>query len=344
MLEKSTVSKQDIRFLLSERYALHKVDNIIPLKGGSANCYRIQAVHGEFVLKELQSEYTVADVRMEPEINEFLRARGIPTAQFIPTRTGEYVWQYRNRAFHLQEYVSGAIFPSNGAPDWLMRESVSLLGKLHQVFTDFPLMREGIGTQWFSAWNVDASRHQYSILIEAAEHLPQGSRREQILRDLRYKVGLLSKVAQIRIDFGRLTRRNSHGDYSLLQLVCGSSSVHAIIDFSSACVMPVIREIIRSYTYGDPKCFDAQIDVQNLKSYVLLYLKHVELSRYDLKMMPYLYLLQIARGRYGYKEYLISKSENRGSLIQFGFWRTNMCRWLEEHAESLSRELADLAK
>ena len=228
MLEKSTVSKQDIKSLLLEKYGIHEVDSITSLKGGSANCYRIQASQGEFVLKEFQSEYTVADVKMEPEINEFLREGGIPTARFTPTETGECVWQYRDHAFHLQEYVSGTIFPGNGAPDWLVRESASLLGKLHQAFTGFPLMREGIGEQWLSEWNVDVIRHKYSALIDAAEHLAQGGRRGQILEDLRYKVALLPKVAQIHIDLDRLTRRNSHGDYHVLQLICGSSSTYSI--------------------------------------------------------------------------------------------------------------------
>ncbi|MFQ6044097.1 MAG: phosphotransferase, partial [Candidatus Poribacteria bacterium] len=303
---------------------------------------RIQASEGQFLLKEFQSKYSVDDVKIEPKITYFVRTRGIPAANFIRTIAGEYVWQFRNRAFHLQEFVEGTIFPKNAAPDWLLRNSAILLGQIHRVLLNFPLMKEGFGPEWFSRWDVDESKQRYSILIKAAEQLPRGEKREKILADLHYKIENLSKAACVCIAPDRLTRRNSHGDYHILQLICGVSSVRAIIDFSSACRLPVIFEIIRSYTYADPKCANAQIDVSNLKKYVILYLKNGELNRYDLEMMPYLYYLQLSRSRYGYREYLIDKSENRESLIEFGFWRTNMCRWLEKHAEYLSRELGKL--
>ena len=116
-----------------------------------------------------------------------------------------------------------------------------------------------------------------------------------------------------------------------------------MIDFSAACQLPAIWEIIQSYTYAEPKCAKAQIDTSNLKNYVLLYQEHAALSRYDLEMMPYMYYLQLVRSRYGYREYLICKSENRKSLIEFGLWRTDMCRWLEKYAVDLSRELGNLA-
>ena len=60
--------------------------------------------------------------------------------------------------------------------------------------------------------------------------------------------------------------------------------------------------------------------------------------------MPYLYLFQLARSKYGYRQYLGGTAEERGSLLQFAFWRTNMCRWLEAHAEGLSRDLSRLAR
>jgi len=51
MLEKSTVSDQDIEFILAERYGIRRLDDITLLDSGSANCYRIQATEGEFILK-----------------------------------------------------------------------------------------------------------------------------------------------------------------------------------------------------------------------------------------------------------------------------------------------------
>ena len=344
MLEKSVVSEQDIQAVLREKYRIHEIYRVTALTGGSANCYRIQAAEGEFVLKEFQSKYSVEDVQIEPKITEFVRTHDLPAAKFIQAATGEYAWAYRNRAFHLQRFVEGAIFPQNGAPDWLLRDMPCLLGQLHRVLFGFPHpLTAAFGRSWFNQWDVDESRQQYAILIAAAECLPQGQVREQTLKDLHDKRNLLLKVAQVHINPNRLTQHNSHGDFNILQLIYKSSKIKAIIDFSSACKIPVVWELIRSYTSADSQCAEAAIDIPSLKNYVCTYLEHAPLSRYDLEMMPYLYYFQLARRRYGYREYLITRSENRESLIQFGFWRTNLCRWLEKNAANLSGELSNLA-
>jgi Ser/Thr protein kinase RdoA (MazF antagonist) len=92
-----------------------KINHIIHLKSGSANCYQIQADEGQFILKEFQSKYSVDDIKMEPVVTEFVRERGIPATRFVPTITGEYIWELRGHAFHLQEFVEGIIFPNNNS-------------------------------------------------------------------------------------------------------------------------------------------------------------------------------------------------------------------------------------
>ena len=269
MLEKSVVSEQDIRAILRDKYRIHEIYRVTTLTGGSANCYRIQAAEGEFILKEFQSEYSAEDVQKEPEITEFVRTHGIPAAQFIRTTIGAQVWAYRDRAFHLQRFVKGTIFPQNGAPDWLLQDMPWLLGQVHGVLSDFPYpLKAAFSRSWFNQWNVDESRQQYAVLTSAAESLPQGQVREQTLKDLYYKRDLLQKVAQIHINPDGFTRQNSHGDFNILQLICQSSSIKAIIDFSSACKIPVVWELIRSYTSTAPQCADAAIDIPSLKNYV----------------------------------------------------------------------------
>lgn len=69
-------------------------------------------------------------------------------------------------------------------------------------------------------------------------------------------------------------------------------------------------------------------------------------------VLPHLYRLQLVRSAYGYEEYLSGGREGYVTgnasdlrrLLEFGFWRTRMCRWLQEHADGVSRELAALAR
>jgi Ser/Thr protein kinase RdoA (MazF antagonist) len=353
MLSGSVVSQRDIRLLLAERYDIQVTGTVASLKGGSANCYKIRAPEGNFLLKEFQPKYSVEDVRTEPEVTAFVARRGIPVAGFVATVTGEYVWEHRGRAFHLQNFLEGKIFPQNGAPDWLLRESAILLGRLHAVLADFARMKIGFPDAWF-AWDATVKHREYDELIRLADELPDGEKRDRILRDLHYKRELLTPDRHPQIDPAQLTFGNSHGDYHILQLVCGQESVEAVIDFSSACSLPLTWEVMRSYSLGDPACAAGKLGIDRLRDYVRRYLKAGgELSEYDLRMMPYLYHLQLARSRYGYQEYLSQGlqgiihnrlQERLEELLKFGFWRTDMCRWLEVNAESVSLALLELLK
>ena len=69
-------------------------------------------------------------------------------------------------------------------------------------------------------------------------------------------------------DMDKLTVMNTHGDYSVLQFIYKEEKINAIIDFVSACKMPIVWEIIRSYSYIDPLAKEGKIDINNLVKYV----------------------------------------------------------------------------
>ena len=48
-----------------------------------------------------------------------------------------------------------------------------------------------------------------------------------------------------------LIRKNTHGDFNVLQLIYKNNHINSVIDFVSACNMPVVWELIRSYSYID---------------------------------------------------------------------------------------------
>ena len=66
------------------------------------------------------------------------------------------------------------------------------------------------------------------------------------------------------------------------------------------------------------------------------------LTKTDMIAMPYVYLFQLARSKYGYPQYLKLNSENKEELLQFAFWRTKMCREVEEKAEKISDVLLSI--
>ncbi|WP_026499337.1 hypothetical protein [Butyrivibrio sp. WCD2001] len=60
-------------------------------------------------------------------------------------------------------------------------------------------------------------------------------------------------------------------------------------------------------------------DVGDFSLYVKEYVKYSPLTERDLEAMPYIYLFQLAQSSYGYKEYLVTKTENKEALLDLGF-------------------------
>jgi hypothetical protein len=80
---------------------------------------------------------------------------------------------------------------------------------------------------------------------------------------------------------------------------------------------------------------DCRINVEELCKYVERYCKVNVLTVQDLHSMPYVYLFQLLRSTYGYKEYLQTNTEDRDELLAFAFWRTRICKEVLEKADEI---------
>lgn len=341
-IEKSVLTLEEVEKLLKDRYSITNIQDIIHIDNSSANCYHIICLDKQYFFKEIQSNYSFEKVQDEYKINEFLRKKYIPTAEFYKTLNGECIWEYKNHVFHLQTYIEGKTYKMNTAPKWLMNDSAMYIGKIHKELMNYPRLEDGFGERFFLQWDIHNSMKLYENLLEKSTHIQDEAIKLKIIEDLKFKLSILPKIANLKFDYNKFTVSNSHGDYSIIQILCGEKKINAIIDFTATCSLPICWEVIRSYTYADPKCIDGrEIDVENLKEYLKLYLKHNSLSSYDVKMMPYLYYYHLTRSRFGYKEYILSSQNDNEELLQFAFWRTNMCRWLDENVELLSYELSN---
>ena len=80
-------------------------------------------------------------------------------------------------------------------------------------------------------------------------------------------------------------------------------------------------------------------DIDAFIEYVREYMKYAPLTEKDMCAMPYIYLFQLARSKFGYPQYLNTDSEDRKQLLKFASWRTDMCREIEFKAEEISHKL-----
>lgn len=85
------------------------------------------------------------------------------------------------------------------------------------------------------------------------------------------------------------------------------------------------------------KEFDFRIVKKLLVDYFKEFTKYISLNEYDLKYVFYLYLLQLASSTYGYKEYNDDYSQKE--LLDFAFFRTDLCKKIYENLETIGSKL-----
>ena len=112
------------------------------------------------------------------------------------------------------------------------------------------------------------------------------------------------------------------------------------VDFETVRNMPIVWEIIRSYSYVDKECKEGVFNLNTFIEYVKEVMKYIKLTEYDLKYMPYIYIFQLVSSTFGYKQY--NNDYSKTGLLDFAFFRTNLCNYLYDNLEVISNELQKL--
>ena len=336
MIKKKALNELDVIKLIEDNYNLEKIKEVNRiLEGGSSECFHIITENGEFLFKDIEMIF-MNHPENEPLINSILLENKIPVSKFYKTKYGNYIGENLGHTFHLQNFIKGKILEVNSAPGWFMDESAIMLGKIHKVLEELPMLSSGIGEEFFRIVNPENAKESYLKSLDLALK----NNDKQNVEDIKYRIKLLDKIKNINLEINKFTYKNTHGDYFITQILCGQVSINAVIDFTSACVHPACYEIIRSYSYADPKCIHGKIDFENLKKYIYNYLKHSKLNKYDFKMMAYLYYYQLAVSDY-FSQYYESDNTNKKVLSHYAHFSTLLCRWFEENVEELTNKLVE---
>ncbi|MBO7177340.1 MAG: phosphotransferase [Clostridia bacterium] len=342
-LERSQFTHDGLITHVRTHYGL-SITSIRPLPLGSANCFRLSDETRSYFLKEFQSGITRNAIADEAALLETLIARDIPVVPIIPTLDGSYVTEQNGHAVCLQEFVTGTAYGYDDFPTHLLPTLAHTLGHLHTAMRDIDLPSHRY-TNWALSYRAADSAAQYDQLLEAAEEIPGDPEYPRIVEELRYKRELSWRCEKYLQYYEDITYCPTHGDFQGCQTIWNGNSLRAIIDFSDAKTLPAVWEIMRSYVQSSAKCrATAAIDAAGLRDYVREYMRYAPLTARDLHSMPYVYLLQLAKSKFGYPQYLRDNSPDRVGLLHFAHWRTAMCREVESRAEELAEMLGELAK
>lgn len=292
--------------LVSQLYGLTVIKVEKTPEGAGSDTYFITTEQGEFVLK-FPSPSDINHPEQEPALCAFLRKEGLPVSHFIKTLGGEYVGKDESgRICTLQECFRGETLPWNSFSDTLLWEKAELLGKIHNALAHYPALPVGIGADFFRFMTPQRTRLSYEKSLALAISLGE----EDNAEDLRYRMALMDRLPPADFDLSCLHCGPTHGDYYISQLLCQNGHINAVIDWTCACVHPLVWELARSYVFAAPECAQGIFDMNRFANYTAHYEKFAPLNDYDKACAKALYMYQIAVCDY-YGQYYASQEGNR---------------------------------
>jgi len=298
--------------------------------GAGSNTYFLNTGSGKFILKNANIN-EANNPQNEPALCEYLLEKGLAVSEFIRNIQGDYLWIHDGGSYHLQKFVEGATLEWHSATAALLADSAGTLAKIHTALQDYPPLPVGIDENFFRHMTAESALKSYKKSYRHAKRIGDFASAE----DLDFRIKLMKRFSLPPIRAEQLTRKNTHGDYFISQLICGEDKINAVIDWTTACIHPVVWEIMRSYTYAAPECKNGCVDIRKFISYVENYLEYADLSAYDIEMLPYVFYYQISVCDY-YNQYYQSSADNRGIYLQQAQLSTKLMRWFDENTAEFS--------
>ncbi len=341
MLEKTVFeNNEEIIRYVKNIYGLN-INNVKKINRGSANIYSLN--DDKYILKEFQSKYSKIEIDKEIEVINHLRKFNIKVPEYIKTLNGRYDDVYKNKTIIIQYFIDGYTLNNNGGTYDQTIECADCYGKIVSALKSLPIeLPDADLSSWYSKENFDLSIKKHKDLLPMLDENDYNDRK--IKKDILDKIEMI-KLVSPRLNFDEmknLSVLNTHGDYSVLQFIYKNGTINAVIDFVSACKMPIVWELIRSYSYIDKDAKDGEFNLDTFVDYVKTFNKYIKLNKYDLKYMAYLYLIQILNSNFGYKQYIYDHKNKE--LLEFGYFRTNICRYLFNNASLITKRLETILR
>ena len=317
MIEKTTFSKKELQTELNKKYGIN-VEKIEKINKGTANIFKIISNNEKFIVKEFQSKYSKENVLKEINSIEYLRKNSqVPLPIYLKNNNNELYFVHKGKMIVVQKFVEGQVFEKNKGNHEQILESARYLGLIIEGFKNYNIDDNISILDWYSNKEFEKANKKY----------------DEILSKLDKNINAE--------DIKNITHKVSHGDYSVLQFIYDNEdNIRVILDFIKTKKLPIVWEIARSYSYIDKDAKEGKINIENLVEYTKKVAEFTELNEYDLKYLPYVYLIQLARSTFGYSEYF-KNIENKDEYLEFAFYRTNICRDLYKKADEISKKLLE---
>lgn len=329
-IQNSKLEENKIKEILKGNYGID-VLKVEEINRGTANIFKIDTIdNNKYILKEFSEGRTKESVIKETNIINFLNKKNIKVPIYIKSKSNEFYIEYENRIIILQEFIDGYTMENNTGDYNKIIESATILGKMTKALEEYEgLSEEGIIEKWFSKESLQIGIQKMLDLQNKLNG--DNPHKDTFYNDLEDKIKI-SKDLEENFNFdiiNKMTIMNAHGDYSVQQLIYSDNGETTVIDFETAKKLPIIWEAMRSYSYIDKEAKNGELNIDTLIKYVKEFSKYIRLNEYDLKYAAHIYLIQTVSSVFGYKQY--NNNYEKTGLLEFAFFRTNLCRFLYKH-------------
>ena len=328
-------SKEEALNFVQSKYGLVPT-NVERVRGGSANCYRLTVGDVYYFLKEFPYNFDKTALLREAKVCQMLEEKGVPTSVFIKTLKNDDTCAYRGRVFHLQKFLDGVALGKLSQEQ--LSASAEMLSSVHNALEEADFLRVAFRDEWFDNWTKEASIDRHRNIMEKLPLSKKAVMYQKRAADAcQVKINLLRAYDYDSMNFKRLKKVNTHGDYNPLQILWDEKGekITAVVDFSDAAKLPAVWEIARSYTLSAKECDRGErIDPASLWLYLQKYLEKAELSLFDIENMLPFYYYNLLRSTYGLD--LTSKS-----ALEFALWGTRLCQYLSVNERNITQYLRE---
>lgn len=321
----------DYKYYIENNFGV-KINNLTLLDSHfGTDIFLAETENGKFIVKKLP--IYMSNVKNEGRVTDFLRQSGIKVPYFLKLGNGDCNLIVDDAQITVQEFIEGRTLSLNEATDVFLKTQIELLGKINNALIKFEDLPLRFDKNFFTKRNAKNKLKAYKKELKKVKSTNDFN----VISKYEEQIKHLKKVASFKIDTSKLTYTNSHGDYNIRQIVIDNDEL-AVVDWSSACKLPICLEIASSYAFASPKCADGSIDSNELIEYIRTYTKHFKLSKYDLECLPYVFYFWHTMCNYHPNEKIANNYMSLANLIY------NLQNWLYDNVDSLSETLknADL--
>lgn len=290
--------------------------------------YLVSTDVGKYIVKVLP--LYMENVKNEGEVTEYLYNHELKVARFMKSNDDAYVVKTPEFQFTVQQFIEGESLPVNTAPDWFISKSAEFLGQTALLLKDYEGLSLRFGKDFFSPKTVRRKMWQYKKELDRAKN----EKDVDIIPVWKEQIRHLKRISKFHINAKKLTYANSHGDYHIGQTIIHTNDF-TVVDWSSACRLPICLDVITSYVFSSPTCATGEIDADGLKKYIGQFTEKFPLTEYDIKAMPYVLYYWHCMCNYRPDEL----SDIPDSYKAIAKLINNFLHWLYDNVEELSEKL-----